>query len=68
MKTKKYQMTLEIVYSDGSIETSSGNALSIKTRFCNLVCSAVSIYIDGVREIRLLDSGNRVFKSYIQHI
>lgn len=64
---KKFRMTLEIIYSDGRIESSSDDYQKIKSRFANLVHSAVSIYLDGVREIRLLDSANRVFKSYIQH-
>lgn len=67
MKNKKFRMTLEVIYSDGRVESSSDDSQKIKSRFYALVRSALTIYIDGVREIRLIDSANRVFKSYIQH-
>lgn len=64
---KQFRMTIEFVYSDGRVESSTDEASKIKSRFYDVVRSALTIYLDGVREINLKDSSGRVFKSYIQH-
>ena len=61
------RMTIEFIYSDGRVESSCSDCNSIKARFYEFVNSAITTYLDGFREVRLLDSAGRVFKSYIQH-
>lgn len=60
-------MTFEVEYSNGDVESIRTSANEAKNRFYDFVHSAVCLYLDGFREVRLLDCSGRVFRSYRQH-
>lgn len=61
------RMTVEVVYRNGQVDSSLMFARDARRQFEDIVSSCLCYHSTFVREIRLLDSANRVYKSYTQH-
>lgn len=61
------RMTIEVIYKDGLCDSSTLFARDARRQFEDIVSSCLCYHSTFVREIRLLDSANRVYKSYTQH-
>lgn len=60
-------MTIEFVYSDGRVESVKDFAPLIRARFAEFVTYAVSHYVDGFVECRILDNTGRLFRLFRQY-
>lgn len=58
--------SIEVDYVDGYADSITDTAPNCRVRFANIVQNILTTHSD-IKEVRLVDNANRIYKSFTQH-